>query len=67
MKKKVLLFLMMVFSGIVFSEKWVSLGEISFQCPDNVELDFKTPNESFEYNSFPLVTVIVPRFISYVA
>ena len=56
MKKKVLLFLMMVFSGIVFSEKWVSLGEICFQCPDNVELDFKTPNESFEYNSFPMET-----------
>ena len=54
MKKKFFMLFMLVFSGIVFSEKWVSLGEISFQCPENVELDFRAPNENFEYNSFPM-------------
>ena len=49
MKKKFFMLFMLVFSGIVFSEKWVSLGEISFQCPENVELDAVGSSDEQQY------------------
>lgn len=50
--KKVLIAFLMIFSWSAFAENWVSLGEISFKCPENVDLDFRVASDNENYSSF---------------
>ncbi len=52
MKKRFLIFVLMLSTWMLFAINWVSLGEISFQCPENVDLDFDDTTGMSYYTSF---------------
>lgn len=53
LKKQVLIFLLLLSSWMMFAFNYISLGEISFQCPEDLDLDFDITTGSSYYNSFP--------------
>ena len=76
MKKKFFITLFMILSVIAFAENWISLEEISFKCPQNVDIDYNPVNYNYYYSSFPkdskkrgnnLLTVRVMNFDQFIS
>ena len=51
-KKKVLITILALFSSVVFCDNWISLGEISFVCPENVYIAAYDGGSVIDYGTF---------------